>query len=92
MDIRVVICTNPKEKLKNAKSLLPDDRLLKDTENLEITTELLSISPLRVSEALLAYLRSVLMMKNYEGEDKSLIMVSSPRIIDFELIVLDFAI
>ena len=91
MDIRVVLSTNPKEKIKNAKSLLPDEKMLKD-ENMEITTELLRISPLNVSEDLLAYLRSVLMMKNYEGEDKSLIMVSSPRIIDFELLVLDFAI
>ena len=71
--------------------MLPDEKMLKD-ENMEITTELLRISPLNVSEDLLAYLRSVLMMKNYEGEDKSLIMVSSPRIIDFELLVLDFAI
>jgi len=91
LDIRVVLSTNPKEKIKNAKSLLPDEKMLKD-ENMEITTELLRISPLNVSEDLLAYLRSVLMMKNYEGEDKSLIMVSSPRIIDFELLVLDFAI
>ena len=46
----------------------------------------------RVSEGFLAYLRSVLMLNNYEGEDKKFINVSSPVVIDFELTVIDFAV
>jgi len=46
----------------------------------------------RVSEGFLSYLRSVLMMKNFESEDKKYLNVSSPVLIDFELIVVDFAV
>jgi hypothetical protein len=37
------------------------------------------------------YLRSVL-QTNYMGSDASYIMISSPRVIDYELLVIDFAL
>ena len=66
--------------------------MLEDQENIDITTELIRVKSYRISEGLLAYLRSALMMMNYEGVDKKYIMVSAPALIDFELTVLDFAI
>lgn len=46
----------------------------------------------KVSPALMSYLRSVLMESNYDADDKKYLMVSSPRVIDFELLVLKFAV
>ena len=46
----------------------------------------------RLNDDFLAYLRSVLMQNNYEGDHKDFIMVSAPRLIEFELMVLDYAI
>lgn len=79
--------------------MLPDDKILvgenvditKTEENLDLTTEVVKVPPFKVAEGLLAYLRSVLLNKNYDGPDKKYVMVSSPRVISFELMVLDFA-
>ena len=92
MEFRLILGTNPKEKIQNVKSLFPDDKILEDEENLDYSTELVKIKATRVSDGFLAYLRSVLMLNNYEGEDKKYINVSSPVVIDFELLVLDFAV
>ena len=80
----MVIGTNPKEKITDPKVLLPDQETLDDAENLEYTTELLRVKSYRLSEGLMAYLRSVV-MNSYEGEDKNLLMVSCPRVIEFEI-------
>ncbi len=40
----------------------------------------------------MSYLRSVLMESNYEADDKKYLMVSSPRVIDFELMALKFGV
>lgn len=87
----MVIGTDPKDKITDPTVLLPDEKILKDTENIEYTTELLRVKSYRLSEGLLAYLRSV-MMNHYEGEDKNLLMVSMPRVIAFEIQILDTAV
>lgn len=66
--------------------------MLADQENIDVTTELIRVKSYRISEGLLAYLRSALMMMNYDGADKKYIQISAPALIDFELIVIDFAI
>jgi len=88
----VDLCTNPKEKITDAKSLLPSEKLLEDVENLDLTTEVIQVKNHCMSNGLLAYLRSTLMMKNYEEDDRDFIMVTVPRVLNFELMVLDFAI
>lgn len=71
--------------------LLPDQKTLDDMENIDTTTELLRVKSYRISEGLLAYLRSVL-INNYEGEDKDVLMVSCPRSFEFEIFILEFAV
>jgi len=92
LEFRVILGHNPKEQIKNAASLLPDEKILQDEENLELATEMVKVKANRVSEGFLSYLRSALMMKNFESEDKKYLNVSSPVLIDFELIVVDFAV
>ena len=55
-------------------------------------TEVLKVKYNKVSPELLSFLRSVLMESTYEGDDKKYLMVSSPRVIDFELMVLKFGV
>ena len=86
-----MIGTNPKDKVTDPSVLLPDQKTLDDVENIDTTTELLRVKSYRISEGLLAYLRSVL-LNNYEGEDKNALMVSCPRSFEFEIYVLDFAV
>ena len=90
--LRVILSTNPKQKIETAKSLFPDQKTLDDRENLDELTELLKIKLNRVSPGILQYLRSVLMEQNYDKEDKKYIMVSTPRVIEFEILVVKFAI
>jgi hypothetical protein len=92
LEIRLTLGTNPKEKILSAKSLFPDAKILEDEENLDYATEIVKVKATRVSEGFLAYLRSVLMLNNFEGEDKKFINVSSPVVIDFEMTVIDFAV
>jgi hypothetical protein len=72
--------------------LLPTEKILADKEHLSTTTELLQVKPFKLSPDLLNYLRSVL-MNNFEGdEDHIFILVSTPRVLGYELMVVEFAI
>ena len=92
LEFRVAMNTNPKEKIKNASSLLPSDEILDDEKQCEAMTELVKLKANTVPGELLSYLRSALMRHNYEGSDKNLIMVSTPRIVEFEIFVVEWAI
>ena len=91
MHLRVTLGTNPKLAINHVSELFPDQKVLEDKDNLETTTEILKLAGFRPSESLMNYLRSVL-QNNYAGPDKDYIMISSPRIIEFELLVVEFAI
>jgi hypothetical protein len=91
LHFRVIVGTNPKLAINHVNEFLPDAKLLEDREHIDTTTEIIKLPPFRVSESLMNYLRSVL-QSNYNGPDSDYIMISSPRLIDYELIVLDFAI
>ena len=83
--------TNPKLAINHVTEFLPDAKTLEDREHLETTTEVIKLPPFRVSDSLMSYLRSVL-QTNYNGTDSEYIMISSPRLMEYEIIVLDFAI
>jgi len=91
IELRVKIGINPKEKVKSADVFYPDEKTLEDVENLETSTLLMRIKGEVISEGLLAYLREHL-QNNFEGEDKKYIMATSPRVIEYELMVIDFAL
>ena len=88
----MIIGTNPKEKIEKASQLLPDDKMMKETDTIDAKTELINQKGHKLCNGFLAYLRSVLSENNYKGSQKNAIRVSSPCLIDFELIVLDFAV
>lgn len=90
--MRVIVSTNPKEKIESARQLIPTSKILEDDNEREMNTELITIKANRPSESLLEYLRSILLLKNYDGADKKLLMISSPRSIDFEIMCFDFGI
>ena len=91
LHLRVIIGTNPKIAINHVSELIPDLKTIEDRDNVNTTTEVIRLAPFRVSESIMNYLRSVL-QSNYNGPDSEFIMISSPRIIEYELIVLDFAI
>eukprot|EP00347_Sterkiella_histriomuscorum_P010062 403338831 len=91
LEFRVILGVNPKEQINLAQDLIPQEKILNDRENIDTTTEMMRLKSHRVSEGLFAYLRSIL-QNNYSGSDSQYLMVSSPRVIDYELIMLDFAI
>lgn len=45
-----------------------------------------------VDGSLIEYLREILSLKNYHGEDKARILISKPCSIDFELMVMKYAL
>lgn len=91
LKLRVVVGTAPEGKVENPAELLPTAKMLSEPENLDKTTELLKIKPHKVSTDLLNYLRSVLLNNFTEDEDFKLIHVSTPRVVKFELMIIDFA-
>lgn len=91
-EFRIILSTNPKEALTSARQLLPEQKILDDYENIDNYTEIAKVRANATSDDLLCFLRSVLMTSNYDGPDKDDIMVSSPAVIDFEIIVMSYAI
>jgi hypothetical protein len=89
--IRVVVGTSPEGKIESPQELFPTQKILDDVPNLETTTELFKIYPYRVCNSMMSYLRSVLSNNFIDEEDHGLIMISCPRILRFELLVIEFA-
>jgi hypothetical protein len=91
LHFRVTLATNPKQAINHVSELFPDQKTLADRDNVETTTEKVKLAPFRVSESLMNYLRSVL-QQNYTGADQEYLMISSPRLIEYEILVVEFAI
>ena len=91
LEFRVSVGINPKDKVKSVEVFFPGEALLQDLDNIDNTTVMLRVKGQCISEGLLTYLRDNL-LNNYEGPDKSYIMIASPRVIQFELLILDFAL
>lgn len=91
MRVRLVVGTNPKAAIETVAELFPDEKTLEDKEHLETQTEVVKIAAGRPSVTLMSYLRSVL-QNNYQGGDQEYLMISSPRVPEYELMVVSFAI
>ena len=91
MHFRVVLGTNPKQAINHVSELFPDQKILDDRDNIETTTEKVRLPPFRISDSFFNYLRSVL-QSNYSGGDQEYLMISSPRLIAYELMVVEWAI
>lgn len=92
LSLRLVIGTNPKEKISSPAKLVPSAKVLEDTDNLDAQTELHQVTAQCLSTPFLSYLRSVLMQNNYDGEGKDTLMVSCPKVLEFEILVIGWAV
>lgn len=81
-EFRVILSTKPEGKIEDVSTLLPTKKEI-DDPNFEEITELQYLKPYRVNNEFMNYLRSVL-LNNYEGPKKEYIMISSPRLIEYE--------
>lgn len=96
--------TSADGKIDHPKELFPASKILEDVEIIEYTTEVLRIRASKLSNGkqeikpififldFMNYLRSVLQSNFLDHEDHCYLMVSCPRVIAYELLVVDFAI
>ena len=91
MHFRVVLGTNPKQAINHVSEMFPDQKILDDRDNIETTTEKVRLPPFRISDSFFNYLRSVL-QSNYTGGDQEYLMISSPRLLPYELMIVEWAI
>ena len=78
----MILSTKPEGKIEDISSLLPTKKEI-DDPNFEEITEVQYLKPFRVNYELMNYLRSVL-LNNYDGPRKEYIMISAPRVIEYE--------
>jgi len=74
--------------------MVPPKAVRDDRENIDKLTDLISVQSHRISEPLMEYLRTT-MNNHYSeigGSDAQYLMISSPRVIEFELLILDWGI
>lgn len=90
----MVLGTTPDGEIEDVAELLPDEKVIEDWEHIETTTETIALKSHRLCMPLLDYLRSVFTNQYKEGggPDFEYLMVSCPRVIAFELYVVDKAI
>ena len=91
LHFRVTLSTNPKQAINHVSELFPDQKTLDDRDNIETTTEKVKLAAFRISDSYFNYLRSVL-QQNYTGPDQEYLMISSPRLIEYELMIVEWAI
>ena len=92
---RVIVGTSPEAAIEDPTELFAPKKLIEeDYENLELTTEVMVCVSNHLSSILFNYLRSVLTnnYKEMEGEYEDYLMISCPRVVKFELMMVDFAI
>lgn len=101
VQIRVVVGTAPDRNIEDPQDLFPTTKVLEDVKNLDTTTEILRIRANKISNGKIVlfnvldfmnYLRSVLQVNFIDDEDYSYLMVSCPRVIGFELLIVDFGL
>lgn len=88
---RTIIGTSPEQAIEKPEELLPTQKILDDPDNIDLTTELHKIQPYRLSNELMAYLRSVL-TNNFTSPEAKYVMISCPRVLSYEKLVFDWAI
>ena len=89
-----MIGVSPTGEIDDIQELIPPKEVLEDAENIDKLTEEIALSPFRVSDALFEYMRST-MTSHYQetgGLDSEYLMISCPRVLAFEQLVVDWAI
>ena len=94
MKFRVNIGVNPTGEIENVSELLPPQEVIDDYENIDKLTEQISVQSHRLSDPFFDYLRQTMTMHYEEtgGADSEYLMISCPRVIAFELLIVDWAI
>jgi len=92
----VVIGVSPSGEIEDVSELLPTESMYTDENylNIDHLTETISVQNYRISEQLFEYLRSTLSGHYAEliGTDSEYLMVTCPRVIAFEEMVIEWAI
>lgn len=90
----MLIGVNPIGEIEDISELIPDQAIIDDYENIDNLTDLIGVQRYRVSEPLLEYLRHT-MSAHYtevDGLDSQYLMISCPRVVRFEVLIVDWAI
>ena len=89
-----MLATAPDGEIEDVAELLPTEKVIEDWEHIDTTTEKIVLQSHRLCTYLLDYLRSVMSghYKENDGPDSEYLMVTCPRVIPFELLILDWAI
>ena len=89
-----MIGVSPIGEIEEVSELIPPQSVVDDVEHIDNLTELISVQSHRVSEPFFEYLRSALTNHYVEigGSDSEFLMLSCPRVIEFELMIVDWAI
>jgi len=92
--IRVNIGVNPSGEIEDIEELLPPQAVLNDKENIDKLTEIIAVQSYHTSDSLFEYMRST-MTTHYEemdGTDHEYLMLSCPRVINFEQLVIEWSL
>lgn len=89
---RVSIGVSPTGEIEDIEELLPTESMYSEEnyQNIDNVTEMISVQSHRISEQFFEYLRQT-MTSHYielEGEDPQYLMISCPRVIAFEELVI----
>jgi hypothetical protein len=90
----VLIGVNPAGEIEDVSEMVPSKEIMDDKENIDKLTELIAVQSHRISEPFLEYLRTT-MTNHYEeigGQDSQYLMISCPRVIQFEMLVLEWGL
>ena len=85
-----MVSSNPKEKVEPAQ-LLPTKVVLEDEKEKELQTDIVYLKANRPHSSFMEFLRQVYLV-SYTGKDKASILISAPRSLEFEKIVLGAAV
>ena len=89
-----MIGVSPNGEIEDISELIPAQEVLDDIENIDKLTEEISLQSFRLNEPLFEYLRSTMTSHYVEmgGVDSEFLMLSCPRVVDFELLCVEWAI
>ena len=91
---RVHIGVSPSGEIDDISELIPPQAVIDDHENVDKLTELIAVQRNRPSPSLMEYLRGAMSSHYSEtgGEDSEYLMMTCPRVLDFELLIVDWAL
>lgn len=89
-----MIGVSPVGEIEDASEMIPPKSVIDDYEHIDSLTEVIAVQSHRLSEPFFEYLRSALTGHYIElgGSDSEYLMISCPRVIEFEIMVVEWAI